>query len=140
MLVAKKRNNSFLKSKIILIIAIVALVFFIVGLTKEIMNRRSINEQINGLNNQIKELQSQNNQISDLINTWQDGSHLEKEARLRLGLQKPGEKAVIISQSESKTSSSGQQLVDSGGVVNNFSIADNNSVANPIKWIHYFFK
>lgn len=140
MLAVNKRNNSFLKSKIILIIAIVALVFFIVGLTKEIMNRRSINEQIDGLNSQIQELQSQNSQISDLINTWQDGSHLEKEARLRLGLQKPGEKAVIISQPESETSSLSQKSVDSVGVINNFSIVDNNSVANPIKWIHYFFK
>ncbi|MFA6919220.1 MAG: septum formation initiator family protein [Patescibacteria group bacterium] len=137
--IIKKKNNSFFKSKIILSISIVVLVFFIFGLVREILSRREINNQVNNLEKQITELQSQNGQISEMIDNWQDGTRLEKEARLRLGLQKPGEKAIIISKPESQVDKV-SQAVDSNDNQTNLAIINNKPVDNPTKWIRYFFK
>ena len=137
--IIKKNKNPFFKSKIVLLVSIIVLIFFLIGLIREILNRREINNQINDLEGQISELQSQNGQVSELINSWQDGSHLEKEARLRLGLQKPGEKAVIISKPDLQTNTSPQQAVSIGDQAD-LAMTNNKPVDNPRKWVHYFFK
>jgi len=139
MSIVQKRSSSFFKSKIVLSISVVVLIFFLVGLVREIISRREINKQVSSLENQIDGLKSQNSQIGELINTWQDGGRLEKEARLRLGLQKPGEKTIIISQPEPIISSS-KSLADVTNIPSELSEMSNDSVSNPAKWIHYFFK
>ncbi len=141
MSITRDKNNTFFKSKIVLLVCIIVLIFFIIGLVREIINRRDINNQINSLESQVAELQSQKNQVSELVGSWQDGSHLEKEARLRLGLQKPGEKAIIISRAEDQTASSvASPLATLSGNQTNLAMASNNPESNPVKWIHYFFK
>jgi hypothetical protein len=75
-----------------------------------------------------------------MIGNWQDGTKLEKEARLRLGLQKPGEKAIIISKPESQADKASQSVDSPDDNQTNLAIINNKPVDNPTKWIRYFFK
>ena len=91
-----RQKKLFNKSRVIIIISVVLILFFGFGLVKEIINRYRIDAQISKLEEEIQELEGENSEIDQLITTWSESNQLEKEARLKLNLQKEGEKAVLI--------------------------------------------
>ena len=102
-----KRFNKkiFTKFRIFIIICLVFLIIFITGLIKELFNRFQIDNQIRSLEQEITELDKENMEINSLINTWSTGSQLERQARLKLGLQKSNEKVVLIRRDENENDS-----------------------------------
>ncbi len=123
-----------------LAIVFLLIIFFSWGLIKEIMNRRQINKQITDYENKIAKLKQENAIIEQKIASWKNSSDLEMAARTKLGLQKPGEKAIFIDRGNFanepiiaiKTNQEVIRLIDEK---NNF----NKNVANPIKWFRRFF-
>ena len=112
---------------IIVGLLLVAVVAF--NLVKETINRYRIDRQVNDLNNQIKDLQQQNSELNNLISSWSGSNQLEKEARLKQGLQKPGERVVLILRQNTSTSSgSNLELLTPAA-----------EPSNPQKWWRYFF-
>ncbi len=87
--------------------------------------RYKIKKEIDMLENEINDLNKQNNELTELIEYLNTLSFKEKEARLKLGLQKEGEKTVIITSpySELKTEEEKKDLTP----------------ANIFKWLDYFF-
>lgn len=134
----RSTNKKFPKSKLIIAVSGVAIVLFIMGIVREKINSNKIDVEIAGLETQIKSFADENGQIGKFIGEWQGSNRVEKEARLKLGLKKPGENVVIIMRGGS---SSTTQLIkaDSEIVANFITNKEDGAKTNPGKWWNYFF-
>lgn len=129
----KNKKRAFLKSKLIIIFAIIILITFSIALTREIIRKLEINSEIAGLENEINKLEDQNTELADLIEYLNSTSWQEKEARNKLNLQAPGESVIAIIDNsiieESTNGDNGNDIADNQG----------NKTSNPQKWFKYFF-
>ncbi|HAO81745.1 MAG: Septum formation initiator [Parcubacteria group bacterium GW2011_GWD2_43_10] len=112
-------------SKFFLLTAIVALAAVGYGVLKSAVRRAEIEREIQALRTEITEHQSKSQELSQLIDYLNSEEYKEREARLQLGLQKPGENVVVIPNSADTTTESESQ-------------ASNSSQANWRLWINYF--
>lgn len=97
-----------LSSKVFLFLISFALVGLTVSVGRESYRKYQLTKEINRLKSEIERLEKEDQNLANLLEYFEDESYLEKEARLKLNLQKPGEKLVIISEEE------GKQLEQSG--------------------------
>lgn len=65
-------------------------------LIAETMRERSIERQIGELQTEADRLEAKRQEILEMSERVTSQSFLEREARLRLGLQRPGEKTIIV--------------------------------------------
>ncbi len=126
--------------KTVVIISGVLLLFFIFGIVRETINRRVINKEIEKYENQIAQLKLENERSGELINSWDQSLVLEREARLKLGLQKPGEKSVLIIRKNGSSGQTGIVSTPEGEMDFIKNDIENIAVSNPQKWLDYFFK
>jgi len=130
-----RKKSSFLhiiSSKLFIATSIAVLIFLGASLTKEVIRRRQISTRINNLKEQIKELENSSVELSNLIEYLKSEEYQEKEARLKLGMKKPGEKVIVIP-------SSNEDILND----NQNSLADNigeENISNWRRWWNYFFK
>lgn len=129
-----RQKISFLKKLIKSPIFSVALVFVLVfggiALTKEIIKRSQVQKEINKLEQEVKLLENENLKLADLLEYLNTDFFKEKEARLKLGLQKPGEKLIIISPS------TGEEIP----VEIEAPTPEEPKPSNPIRWLKRLFK
>ncbi len=101
-MVQQAHHKNFIKkllsSKVFLFFIILALIGLVISLGRESYRKYQLTKEINGLKSEIGRLAGENQQMADLMEYFQEGSYLEKEARLKLNLKKPGEKVIVISQ------------------------------------------
>ena len=71
---------------------------FIVG--KTVYKNYTLNKKVSNLQNEINSLEEENNTLKNKILYYQTESFKEKEARQRLGLQKPGEEVIVLTPEE----------------------------------------
>ncbi len=95
------------------------------ALGKVIFRAHGINREISRLEKEIQESEKNKKEISQLIEYLKTDSFKEKEARLKLNLQKPGERVVAIPSSENS------DLISEK--------AKDKEKDNSIKWWKYFF-
>lgn len=122
-----KKNKKTITAPIVFCAVLVILIFVSVSLFREIMRNRTIDKEIRKIEEEAERLETRNLEILELVKELEDMDFLEKEARLKLGLQKPGEKVVVINRIN-------QDVQVSEGPANL------NNVTNPIRWWHYFFR
>jgi len=118
------------------------LIFFVVfSFAREIMHSRDIAAQIETLQKQSKELEVQHFAIADLKNAVQTESFVEREARLKLGLKKPGESLVILKneQKQQTIKSSGKSEDPQSATLATGELSAEKPLANSTKWWYYFF-
>jgi len=109
------------------------------GLIKEIINRRQIDRQIADYESRIAELKVENLTLNDKIINWNTSGELESSARAKLGLEKPGERTIIIVR---PTSTSNNQIAIKSNqqeIKLNTAESDESRQSNLIKWWQYFF-
>ncbi|MFA5029542.1 MAG: septum formation initiator family protein [Patescibacteria group bacterium] len=132
----KKNKKRIFSRKTVIAVSLILLLLFLIGLVKEAVNRYRLDKQIGDLENQIEQLEREKGQISNSIANWSEENQLEKEARLKLGLQKSGEKVVLVLHDEKTTA---EQKIE----LPNKTIIERGSgqeQSNPQKWWQYFFK
>ncbi len=110
--------------KVFAIIALVFLLLILAPLAKDYSRKRIIENEIIDIQNQISDFEDKNKDLKEMIDYFQSDASLEEQARLNLGLKRPGETVVVITDEE-----------------DNFFV--NKSVAaSPItnwrKWLQYF--
>ena len=88
-----------LGSKIFLFAVVLILIWLVLGVGRESYRKYQLTKEIKNLKEEITKLEGNNQQLSNLLEYFQDKSYLEKEARLKLNLTKPGEKVVIVPES-----------------------------------------
>lgn len=74
----------------------VVLLFLAVSFGREILRRYEIKREIGTLQNEIDVLARRNTELTDLMAYLNTNSFQEREARVKLGLQKAGESVVLI--------------------------------------------
>lgn len=75
-------------------IAFFVYMFFLAG--KTIYKDYKVNQEVDGLKEDISSLREENQELRSKIIYYQSESYKEKEARLKLGLQKEGESVIFI--------------------------------------------
>jgi len=120
---------SIITSRIFLVITTLALVAVGVGIFKGAARRIEVQKEINALQKDIGALESKNDDLTKLLKYFGTAEFKEREARLRLGLQKPGENVVVIPGLEDSVDK------PSGGVANQNDI----TTPNWRRWLDYFF-
>lgn len=130
---------------IFLLISLIILLLIILGLINEIINSHNIRQKIDDYDKQINQLERENSELDYLVNTWENSSQLERVARLKLGLEKPGEKAVLIIRqtgTDEREIGSNVYIKPDQEIIGKVIMSDNfnnQTTANPIKWWRYFF-
>jgi len=114
------------------IINIVILFLVTLSFGREFVRNYEIDKEISNLEEKAFSLESQNQEILELAERLNTDDYLEQEGRMRLGLKKPGENVVIISEPEDITIPS-QELSDTP-------TAQQKKISNPRLWWEYFFK
>jgi cell division protein FtsB len=124
-----------------LMVNLLLILFVIFSFAREIIHSRDIAAQIETLQKQSKELEVQHFAIADLKNAVQTESFVEREARLKLGLKKPGESLIILKneQKQQVTTSSGKSGDPQSAALTTDALAAEKPLANSTKWWYYFF-
>ncbi|TAK03817.1 septum formation initiator family protein [Patescibacteria group bacterium] len=97
---------------------------------REWMRNRDIRDQIADLQGKAAALEARNVRIGELATMLQTESAIEREARLKLGLKKPGESVVVVRRDEGTASAADRGASEP---------VDPRGVANSSKWWAYFF-
>ncbi|MEI6288600.1 MAG: septum formation initiator family protein [bacterium] len=141
----RRRGRFFFNKKTAAVAVFLFLLMIIFGLVREVLNRFQIDNQINILQNQLNELEKQNSDLNMLIGAWSGSSvEMEKQARLKLGLKKPGETTVLIvnetaTSTNNQTASDGILIPNKPEMIGNIVLPANEALSNPMKWLNYFF-
>lgn len=129
----------FSSSKMIIVVSLAISIFLGTSLFKEIVNRRQIDEKIKQYKKDIANLEKENSELNQSIDSWTTSRQLEKEARLKLGLKKPGENVVLIIRDDQRRES--QLINDNFEVLGGMVVeSDKNNLPNYKKWWFFFFK
>lgn len=115
-------------SKFFLLAALLALLVVGFGIVKSAIRRAEIEREIAALRREIDEHRLKAEQLNKLIEYLGTEEYLEREARLQLGLQKPGENVVIIPASDNSADITAKQPPLSGQELSNWR-----------RWWNYFF-
>lgn len=125
--------------RLLLVVNFLVIVFLGLSLSREVVRSRAIGSEIAQLQAQADELAAQNIDLSELRTAMQTESYIEREARLKLGMKKPGETVVVVQ--EEGTDTRRQEIGDASDPLD-FVLDDQETavaVANPTKWWYYFF-
>jgi cell division protein FtsB len=101
----------------------------------EFVRNRETREEIKRLQQQVNELTEHNQELATQLQRYSNSAALEREARLKLNLKKPGESVVALREKEQSV------FVDGDTVTENTvgSTAGSESKSNFKKWLNYFF-
>jgi cell division protein FtsB len=136
----KNFNSIVFNQKFLTIIGLFIIALIIFPLAKNISQRHKINNEIKNLEQDIKELENNNNELKKLIYYLDSDQFAEEQARLNLGLKKQGETAIVI---EGLADKFGESENASGSIIKipwlNSSISRDN-MTNVQKWLVYFFQ
>jgi cell division protein FtsB len=118
---------SLVTSRIFITIAFVMLTVVGIGVTRSLIRRAEVQQEVTALRQEISTLEGKNQELHRFIDYYNTPEFREREARLRLGLQKPGEKVVVIPNLESLNTTPTDQTAE---------MEDNSS--NWRLWLNYF--
>ncbi|MBI5370344.1 septum formation initiator family protein [Candidatus Uhrbacteria bacterium] len=110
-------------------------------LGREWWHARDIQREINHLQAQADTLTKRNSELAELQSAVQTQSFIEREARLKLGLKKPGEEVVVIQPRETSGTPNAEQQVDGSDPLHLVIPKETSrpQVPNATKWWYYFF-
>lgn len=123
----KRFIHRVLTSRGVLLLEGILIIVILFGITKEIVRRMSLREEIATLEQQIAELQAQNRSLGEYVASINTDSFREREARKRLNLQRPGETLLIVPEAN------GTSLVTTAAT------STTTETSNAQRWWQYFF-
>lgn len=128
-----------LELRVVVVVNVLILFFIALAFGKEFMRNYSIQSEINALQVQSDELKATNIELTQLNTALHTQAFLEREARLKLGLQKPGEQLVIIDAPETGVRAPPTATTPPTTLETYEHLSEPAAVANPQKWWYYFF-
>ncbi len=118
-----------LKFRYLFLLNLVVVGLLFAGFGREYVRARSIQTDIAMMHARAEQLRAKNLELSDLATSLRTESNIEREARLKLGLKKPGESVVVV---HDGTPGPDPNLMSA-------LLPEKTSVANPSRWWYYFF-
>lgn len=125
--VRRKNLGSRWRLRLLLIVFFVLVIMVGFRLLGEWRKRQEIEDEISRLREEAKRLENRNLEILELSKQLTTEEILEREARLKLGLQKPGESVAILG---TNNGSNEMVLYERLGV---------SRMGNAQRWLYYFF-
>lgn len=128
------RASSFSKAKWPLFLVANAAVLLVVGVStvRETYRGWSVDHEIRALEQKAQDLEGRKNELAQMALKMQSQDFIEQQARAKLGLQRPGEKVVILEGvSAVQATWKGSETVVQESVPLAYE-------SNPEKWIRYF--
>ena len=127
----KKANVSLLGRRRVLAVNLVLLFLVAWGFAGELARNNSMKRDIARLEGQALKLENENFDIAQLGQKFAATDALEREARLNLGLQKPGESVIIIKETTPPPPAKPPEATGSEET--------RPRESNALKWWRYFF-
>ena len=119
-------------SKLVVVFELILLVGLGLAVGREMIRRHQIQSQIQSLESQAVGLEKQNTELSDLINMVSTPNYQEEQARLKLGMQNPGESVVAVLGADTERPLSATIVEESSDQ------AAGGTRSNPKQWLDYF--
>lgn len=126
----KSQSKPLLARRTLLVVNLTLLVLAVWGFVGEYLRQRNAELEIAALEAKAQALEARNLDLASLTARFGTTDALEREARLRLGLQKPGEEVIIIKDLP--------PLPTAGNPASD-AVASAIPVPNSVKWWHYIF-
>lgn len=111
----------------VLNLVVIGLLF--AGFGREYVRARDIQRDIGELQQRAQQLQAKNLELTELATALRTQSNIEREARLKLGLKKPGENVVVVRHDDP----------GADPLLMSALVPEDPTVANPSRWWYYFF-
>ncbi|MBD3248157.1 hypothetical protein GF382_02605 [Candidatus Falkowbacteria bacterium] len=102
-----------------------------IPISKNISKKYTIDQEILDLESEISKLESSNKNLKKIINYLESDQFVEEQARLSLGLKKPGEEVVVVD-TKGYVAGVSSQVKDRQEEVGDLS--------NPQLWWRFFFQ
>lgn len=100
---ARRRLPYFWTSQLfVFFIGLIFLSMILVPLLKNYAKQRAVANEIKDIQKEIADFESKNKDLSAMLDYLESNESLEEQARLNLGLKKPGEKVVVVQSEEIK--------------------------------------
>ena len=113
-----------LQSKVTTFLLAGMLILVMLITSKLLLQKREVDREIQNLQAESEQLQTNNRQLSELIKYLNTPEYADKEAREKLNLRKEGEYVVVLPK-------------DVGEQIAGANIQD--QASNPKRWFNYFF-
>ena len=139
---APKKNfvRRILELRLFLVVNLFLLFLLSLSFGREFLQDYQIQREINDLRAQADGLEVRNIEIAMYNTELQTQAHLEKEARLRLGLGDPGEQLVVIVEDEENVTGLANQNDQTAGADYLATLQESvEQISNPKRWFYYFF-
>lgn len=151
---AVRHPRTLVSSKIVLYGMGVLVLFFAYQTIQVILKRHQTEEDIQTFEKQVAELQKTQGSLQELNQFLETDFFAEKEARLKLGMQRPGEEVIILKgndEREEEQRTIDSEIDDSGSLNGSLETTtstqtsslvgkkDTKTKSNPAKWWDYFF-
>jgi len=138
----------FIRSKLFFVIGIALCIFIALNFVKVFSKSYTTRQDIKRLKNEIAELEKSQGRLQEFYTLLSSDFFAEKEARLKFGLQKKGEHAVVIQESssavEKESASDSSRDTSKPSLLSRVSNIDSDGFNvkkqnNPKFWWDYFF-
>jgi cell division protein FtsB len=116
-----------LRSKLMLSINLLLVGFVGWSLAGEVAQGNRVSGDLNDLQKRISEVKGQNQDYSEVLSKLDTPGFVDREARLKLGYQKPGEQVLMLKDNTQTTAIAADAT-------------DVSTLSNPQKWWRYFFE
>lgn len=129
--------------KTFMVLALIVFIALIFPLSKNIGRRYRINQEIKGLEQEIKDTENKNTELQKLIEYLNSDQFVEEQARLNLGLKKPGEEVVVVKGVAGSPQLASEDSEKDEGVFNIPGLEkarEKEVINNPERWFYYFAK
>lgn len=126
-----------LEHKIFMVANLLVLGFLTLSLGREFVRDYQIQREIDALQQDAEQLEMYNLEVARLNAELETRNFLETEARLKLGMSKPGERLVVVVD-DSGHSGSGTVSADATASAEQIA-AELAAASNPARWWYYFF-
>lgn len=144
-----KKQSSFIRRllglRVVLVVNVVVLILLSLSFGREFVRNYSIQKDVAELRQTAQQLEARNLEIAEMHTQMQTESFIEKEARLKLGLKKPGERVIVVQEDgEGDVSNNEEKTANAAGRENatfddSLDGEDQKTVSNAKKWWYYFF-
>ncbi len=124
-----------LRRKTILAINLVLVSLIAWGFVGEYLRSRAMQAEIDRLEGQAGELEAKNLELADMADKYAGSSMLEREARLKLNMKRPGEEVVVIREAAAGIQETSTDETTGGET----DTEDTAAISNMKKWIAHFF-
>ncbi len=91
-----------------------------------------VNQEIHGLRAQVEALEGRRTNLTDALARLQTPEAIDREVRVRLGLQKPGEQVFVLRETGAVGTTTDSSTL-------NLLTEDQPEESNIRKWVRYFF-